>query len=171
MTLKKLFLCCLLAAMVPLFAAGGVYACDDCDEPGLVDGDEAYRLSFREGRDLVEGFWGIYVDWHPDSGAAKSYRMAIVKNTFGVYPEADYLGVSTCDRPGCKKGEVKLLLSRTDVENEFQATLLTEKGGGGKGKALLLDSDDGRENSALDLQDVKYDGKMMAYWMLRIKGG
>lgn len=159
-----------MATAISLFVVCGVYACEDCDEPGLLDGDDAYRSSLREGRDSVEGFWGIYVDWHPDLGAAKSYRMAIVKNVFGVYPEADYLGVSTCDRPGCKKGEVKLLLSRTSVENEFQAILLTEKGGG-KGKAVLVDADDGREKSALDLRDVKYDGRVMAPWMLRIKGG
>jgi hypothetical protein len=164
--LKKLFAGVALA----LLFVSMVYACDDCEGPGTVDGDDAYERSRRSGRDPVEGFWGIYVDWHPDAGSSRSYRMAIVTNIYDVYPEADYLGVVTCALQGCKKGEVKLLLSRTEKDNEFRATLLTEKGGA-QGIALLVDADDGRKQSALDLRDVKYEGRVMAKWMLRIIGG
>jgi hypothetical protein len=154
-----------------LMTSGAARACDDCDEPGTVDADDAYSRSLREGRDPVEGFWGIYIDWNPDGpDLARSYRMAIVTNTYDVYPEADYVGVATCTLPGCNRGEVKLLLNKTGKENEFQATLLA-KNGGAKGIALLVDADDGRKLSALDLREVKYDGHHMAKWMLRIIGG
>ncbi|MDR3332245.1 MAG: hypothetical protein LBT08_06415 [Synergistaceae bacterium] len=172
MTVKKNIFCLFVAiiAVSAMLAAASAFACDDCDEPGLVDGDDAYEHSRREGRDPIEGFWGIYIDWHPDAGVSKSFRLAIVENTYDLYPEADYVGVATCDRPGCKKGEIKLLLTKTDVANEFLATLLTEKGGA-KGIAVLVGADDGRPESALDLREVKYDGKVMAHWMLRINGG
>jgi hypothetical protein len=164
--LKKVFLGLAITTLV----AASAYACDDCEVPGMVDGDEAYARSRREGRDAVEGFWGIYVEWHPDRGAARSYRMAIVRNTYDIYPEADYVGVSTCSLPGCNKGQVKLLLKKTERENEFEAALLTENGGG-KGRAVLMDADDGRPLAALDLREVKYEDHTMAPWMLRIIGG
>jgi hypothetical protein len=166
----KMLIRIIVCAMLVFALHAAAFACDDCEEPGTVDGDDAYERSRREGRDPVEGFWGIYLDWHPDKGAGKSYRMAVVKNTYDVYPEADYIGVATCDLQGCRKGEVKLLLSRTDKENEFDAVLITENGGG-KGVALLVDADDGRKLSAIDLREVKYEGQVMAKWMLRIIGG
>ncbi|MDR1943680.1 MAG: hypothetical protein LBQ19_02560 [Synergistaceae bacterium] len=165
-TLIKIVIC---ATLVFVFHAAA-FACDDCEEPGMVDGDDAYERSLREGRDPVEGFWGIYLDWHPDGETGGSYRMAIVKNTYGVYPEADYLGVATCNLQGCRKGEVKLLLSKTKKENEFDAALITQKGAA-KGPAFLVVADDGREMGALDLREVKYEGRVMAKWMLRIIGG
>ena len=161
------FLCGVILAVL---LAGYAHACDDCDKPGMVDADDAYAWSLRDGRDAVEGFWGIYVDWNPDTSESQSYRMAIVKNRYGVYPEADYIGVATCDSGGCEKGEVKLLLSSTKKKNEFKATLLT-KNGGAKGTAILADADDGRKDCALDMRNVKYSGNMMAGWMIRIIGG
>jgi hypothetical protein len=156
----------LIAAFVPAAAA-----CD-CEEPVIVDGLEAHERSLREGRDDVEGFWGIYLDWQPEIGASRRYRMAIVRNTYGVYPEADYLGVATCDQPGCRRGEVKLLLTKTGEPGEFDGTLLVTDVDGAKGRAILTDdAENGRENSVLDLRDMKYRGHVMAKWMLRIKGG
>jgi hypothetical protein len=145
-------------------------ACDDCDEPGRVDAGEAHERSLRPGRDPVEGFWGIYLDWNPDPESARSYRMAIVSNTYDLYPEADYVGVATCSLPGCDRGEIKLLLKKTGKKNEFDGTLLTQKGGA-KGKAILVDADDGRPLSALDLREMKYNDRVVAKWMLRIIGG
>jgi hypothetical protein len=159
-----------LGVALLVLSTGCVYACDDCDERGVIDGDAAYAHSLREGRDTVEGFWGIYVDWHPDEDTSMSYRLAIVENIYDVYPEADYLGVATCDLQGCVKGEVKLLLAKTEKENEFRATLIT-KSGGGEGTAFLVDADDGRKSSAIDMRGVKYNGHTMAKWVLRIKGG
>jgi hypothetical protein len=160
----------LLASACWAMTASPALACDDCDEPGRVDAGEAYDRSLREGRDPVEGFWGIYVDWNPDPDSANSYRMAVVANTYGIYPEADYVGVATCSLPGCDRGEIKLLLKKTENENEFEGTLLTQKGGA-KGKAFLVDADDGRPLAALDLRDLKYEGRQTAKWMLRIIGG
>ncbi|MDR1136706.1 MAG: hypothetical protein LBK91_00155, partial [Synergistaceae bacterium] len=54
----KIAAVCVLAAFLALPAQ----ACD-CDEPVIIDGLEAYDRSLREGRDTVEGFWGIYLDW------------------------------------------------------------------------------------------------------------
>jgi hypothetical protein len=147
-----------------------VLACD-CEEPVIVNAMEAYEQSRREGRDDVEGFWGIYLDWIPQSDISRRYRMAIVRNSFDVYPDADYIGVATCDSPGCVRGEVKLLLTRTDVAGEFEATLLVTDVDGAKGRAFLIDDDEGRERSALDLRGVTYEGNVMAKWMLRIRGG
>ncbi|MDR0649396.1 MAG: hypothetical protein LBF92_08700 [Synergistaceae bacterium] len=170
---RKLFFTLLLALLAGFFfmaAVRAASACDDCDEPGKVDAGDAYDRSLRDGRDPVEGFWGIYLDWSPDPGSARSFRMAVVTNTYGLYPEADYVGVATCSLPGCDRGEIKLLLKKTGRKNEFEGTLLT-KNGGASGKAFLVDADDGRPLSALDLRDLKYEGRQMAYWMLRIIGG
>ncbi|MDR1516193.1 MAG: hypothetical protein LBS45_10915 [Synergistaceae bacterium] len=172
---KKLFFTLLIALLTGIFfiaATKAASACDDCDEPGTVDADDAYSRSLRAGRDPVEGFWGIYMDWNPDPESARSFRMAIVTNTYDIYPEADYVGVATCSLPGCDRGEIKLLLKKTGRKNEFEGTLLTQKGGAkGQGKALLVDADDGRPLSALDLRDLKYEDRVMAKWMLRIIGG
>jgi hypothetical protein len=170
-TIKKIkFAAVIIAVILALSTAG--YACGDCDDPTVIDGLEAYERSQREGRDAVEGFWGMYLDWNPQPGTNRSYRLAIVKNTYGAFPDADYLGVSTCDSPGCKRGEVKLLLKATDAPDRFDATLLVSGGDGGRGPALLMRADGSdRENSAIDLSQVKYQGKTMAKWMLRIKGG
>jgi hypothetical protein len=137
-----------------------------------VDADEAFDYSLREGRDPVEGFWGIYLDWNPDPGTVRHYRAAIVKNKYGVYPEADYIGVATCGGDGCQKGEIKLLLTKIpDAPDEFSATIMT-KGGGARGRAILTnDPSDGRERCALDTRDVKYDGRVVASWMLRVIDG
>jgi hypothetical protein len=159
-----------LLLLIAAFAAPAI-ACD-CEEPVVVDGLEAYENSLREGRDDVEGFWGIYLDWQPENGASRSYRMAIVKNTYGVYPGSDYIGVATCDLPGCTRGEVKLLLSSTGKPGEFEGMLLVTDKEGAKGKAVLTDdTENGRELSVLDLRDMKYRGHVMAEWMVRIKNG
>ncbi|MDR2780405.1 MAG: hypothetical protein LBB28_04695 [Synergistaceae bacterium] len=166
-SLLKITAVVLLAASLPLPA----HACD-CDEPVIVDGLEAYARSRREGRDPVEGFWGIYLDWQPEEGASRRYRMAVVKNDYGVYPEADYIGVVTCDQPGCTRGEVKLLLSGTGKPDEFDATLLVTDTDGGKGTAVLRRHEEtGRDNSVLDLSALEYEGKRMTMGMLRIIGG
>jgi hypothetical protein len=167
---RKLFFTLLLVLLTGFFfiaVTKAASACDECDEPGLVDAGDAYDRSLRPDRDPVEGFWGIYIDWNPDPESAKSFRMAIVTNTYGVYPEADYVGVATCSLPGCDRGEIKLLLKKTGRENEFEGTLLA-KNGSAKGKALLVDADDGRPLCALDLRELKYEGRVMAKWMLRI---
>jgi hypothetical protein len=159
------------AVLLILLFAQGVLACD-CEEPVIIDGLEAYDRSLREDRDGVEGFWGIYLDWQPEKGASRAYRMAIVKNGYDVYPEADYLGVVTCDQPGCVRGEVKLLLSVTGEPDEFDATLLVTDSDGAKGRAILTDdAENGREKSVLDMREVKYRGHVMAEWMIRIKNG
>jgi hypothetical protein len=154
-----------------VFAAFPTNACD-CDEPVIIDGLEAYDRSLREGRDAVEGFWGIYLDWQPEAGASRRYRMAIVKNDYGVYAGADYIGVSTCDQPGCARGEVKLLLSSTDKPGEFDATLLVTDTDGGRGVAVLKRHEDtGRDDSVLDMSALRYKGRSMTMGMLRIMGG
>ncbi|MDR1915124.1 MAG: hypothetical protein LBQ58_00930 [Synergistaceae bacterium] len=157
--------------LLTLFVPQAALACE-CEEPVIIDGLEAYDRSLRKGRDDVEGFWGIYLDWQPEKGANRSYRMAIVKNTYDVYPEADYIGVVTCNIPGCTRGEVKLLLTRTDKRNEFESTLLVSDVDGAKGIAILTDdAENGRKNSVLDMRDMKYRGHVMAEWMVRIKNG
>jgi hypothetical protein len=152
--------------------APAVSACE-CEEPAVVDGLEAYERSLREDRDDVEGFWGIYLEWQPEKDASRSYRIAVVKNTYdGVYPDADYLGVVTCDLPGCTRGEVKLLLMKTDEPGEFDGTLLVTDTDGAKGKAILADdTENGREKSVLDMSGMKYQGHVLANWMIRIKNG
>ncbi|MDR1471164.1 MAG: hypothetical protein LBS75_01450 [Synergistaceae bacterium] len=161
-----------LAALLSLMVlVPGAIACE-CEEPVIIDGLEAYDKSLRKDRDDVEGFWGIYLDWQPEKGASRSYRMAIVKNFYDVYPEADYLGVVTCDLPGCTRGEVKLLLTRTGKRGEFDGTLLVTDVDGAKGRAILTDdAENGRKNSVLDLRGMKYRGHVMAEWMVRIKNG
>jgi hypothetical protein len=167
--LSGIFALALLAAL--LVPAARAAACD-CEEPVIIDGLEAYDRSRREGRDPVEGFWGIYMDWQPEPGAAKRYRMAVVKNDYGVYGGADYIGVVTCDQPGCTRGEVKLLLKKTDDPQKFDATLLVTDTDGGKGIAVLKPHEDsGREDSILDMTELKYKDRLMTYGMVRIIGG
>jgi hypothetical protein len=172
-THRKFLLLVKIAVFIAFIActAFPAAACD-CEEPVIVDGLEAYDRSLREGRDAVEGFWGIYLDWQPEKGANRRYRMAIVKNDYGVYPGADYIGVSTCDQPGCTRGEVKLLLSKTDKPDEFDAVLLVTDTDGGRGVAALKRHEEtGRENSVLDMSALRYKGRSMTMGMLRIIGG
>jgi hypothetical protein len=143
-------------------------ACD-CDEPVVVDGMEAYERSLRPGGDAVEGFWAAYMEWQPEAGAARRLRLAVVKNDYGVYPEADYIGVSTCDQPGCTRGEVKLLLTRTDDPQKFDAVLLVTDTEGAEGAAVLTeDTHTERRDSLLDLSGLKYKDRMMTYGLVRV---
>ncbi|MDR1650893.1 MAG: hypothetical protein LBR87_03820 [Synergistaceae bacterium] len=158
-------------ALALAFLAAPAYACD-CEEPVIVDWKDAYDRSLREGRDPVEGFWGIYLDWQPESGAARAFRLAVVKNDYGVYPGADYIGVATCDKPGCSRGEVKLLLTSAEDPSRFEATLLVTDTDGAKGTAILKPHEGtNRPDSELDLSGLRYKDRQMTEGMLRIKGG
>ena len=98
--------------------------------------------------------------------------MAVVKNGYGVYEDSDYVGIVTCDKPGCTRGEIKLLLKKTDDPKKLEATLLV----GGKGIAsgiaeLGPHKDTAREDSMLDMSSLRYDGKLLTYGMVRIMEG
>jgi len=161
-----------LSLLVLLLPVAPAYACSGCDEPVIVDATEAYDRSIRDERDDVEGLWGIYIDWQPVQDAGKRYRMAVVKNNYGVYEGTDYLGVVTCDQPGCNRGEVKLLLQKTDDEKKFYATLLVTDFEGGYGIAVLGPHErTGREDSMLDLSALRYKGAQLTYGMVRVMGG
>jgi hypothetical protein len=159
------------ALAVFLSAAQAALACN-CEEPVIVDAAEAYERALREDRDPVEGFWGIYMDRQPEAGANRSYRMAVVKNDYGIYEGADYIGVVTCGKPGCVRGEVKLLLTKTDDPRKFEATLLVTEDDGGKGTAILGRHErTGREDALLDLSGLRYEDKLLSYGMVRIING
>jgi hypothetical protein len=170
--MKKFYVVLIASILLVSLYVPAAIACN-CDEPVIIDGLEAYDRSRREGRDIVEGFWGIYLDWQPEAGANRSYRMAVVKNDYeGVYPEVDYIGVVTCDQPGCTRGEVKLLLTKTDDPDKFEAVLLVTDVDGAKGTATLKTHEDTkREDSLLDMSEMKYQDKLMTYGMVRIIGG
>ena len=38
----------------------------DYEQPVIVNAYEAYDRSLRDGRDAVEGFWAIYMEWQPE---------------------------------------------------------------------------------------------------------
>ena len=145
------------------------YSCGGCADS--VDDTEAYALSMREGRDPVEGLWLVYLDWMPADGLSRKYRIAIVRNDFGVYPEASYLGVATCDSPGCRRGEVKLTLTGKG-DGKFGAALKVTEGITAFGDAFLVADDErGRKNSLLDMNAVKYKGRPPTVAIIRIIGG
>ena len=159
-----------LAALALLASVPPAAACGDCDDP-LIDAEEAHAASMRECRDPVEGFWLVYLDWTP-GGIARSYRIAIVKNTYGIYPEADYLGVATCDSPGCRKGEVKLTLKSAFKSGGYEAEFFVTDGITASGTAILTeDKERGRENCVLDTRGVKYKDKIPTVEIIRIIGG
>ena len=135
--------------------------------PVIVDADRARELSQRKGRDAIEGLWGVYHEWYP-SETAWTYRVAVVKNTFGVFPKAKYIGVVTCERDGCIRGEVRMLFTPVPKsKNEYLATFVTASGDV-TGSAHLGKDDDGRQNSAIDMRSVKMEGRVLTNWILRI---
>ena len=70
--------------------------------------------------DLIEGVWAR------DDG---SYEIAIISNSFEVYPEFDYVGVITDTiRSGLRQGEIKLLLKKTASRNVYLASSFEGKG-------------------------------------------
>ncbi|MDR1137831.1 MAG: hypothetical protein LBK91_05870 [Synergistaceae bacterium] len=163
MNLKKLTCATLILLSIPLYA----YACDDC-EPSFVDAYEAYDVSQREDRDPVEGFWEARLTSRPSEDYAQNITLAIVKNTYGVYPDAGYIGVSTCDKPGCRKGEVKLLLKETDAPDVFAATFpLSDRETAAGIARLTRDEPRDRQNSILDMREVKYRGEYVTRWFIR----
>lgn len=138
-----------------------------CASPIIVDADRAKELSQRKGRDSIEGFWGVYHEWYP-SKTAWMYRVAVVKNTFGVFPKAKYIGVVTCGRDDCIRGEVRLLFSPVPKsKNEYRATFVTASGDV-VGTARLGKGDDGRANSVIDMRGVKMDDHILTNWIVRI---
>ena len=138
----------------------------------IVDSFEAHDRSLRAGRDEVEGFWGIYMDWQPEQGASKNYRMALVENNYGLYEGADYVGVVTCDKPGCTRGEIKLTLKKTDDPEKFEAALLVDGKSIVSGIAVLgPHKDTGREDSVLDLSSLRYKDRLLTYGLVRVMEG
>lgn len=138
-------------------------------EPVIVDADDARSRAQRTLRDPIEGLWGVYHKWYPVSGVAKSYRVSIVKNVYNVFPEAKYLGVVMCNTNGCVRGEVRFLFSPAKKKGEYRATVLTGRDDV-EGNAVLGKNTDGKPNTALDMRQVTYDGRVMMNWMVRIKG-
>ena len=144
----------------------------DYEKPVIVDASEAHDRSLRNDRDVVEGFWAIYMEWQPEEGASKSYRMAVVKNNYEVYDGSDYVGVVTCDRPGCTRGEIKLALKKTDDPIKFDATLLMGGRGISNGIAVLgPHKETGREKGVLDLSSLRYKDRQLTYGLVRIMNG
>ena len=145
----------------------------DYDEPVIVDGIAAYYRSLnKDDRDNVEGHWGMFMDWQPEEGANQRIRLAVVKNDYGVYEGADYVGVNTCDRPGCVRGEIKLALKKTDNPIRFDATFIMGGRGIASGMAVLgIDNYTGREDSALSLNSLRYQDRHLTYGMIRIMDG
>lgn len=161
--MKKFF----AALALLLILSATAFAC--CGDVPAVDADDALKRSQRKGRDPIEGFWGVHIDWHPEKNASRMYRVAIVKNTYDIFTDADYLAVSTCKSAGCVSGEVKMFFYRTNKKNEFDAVIVTSVGYG-RGKAFLVTDDEGREDSALDMRKVTFNERPMTKWLLRIKG-
>jgi len=135
--------------------------------PVIVDAEKAKIKALRVGRDAVEGIWAVSQSWDPVPEQARRYRIAIVKNNHGVFKDAAYLGVVLCNKEGCRPGEVKLLLTPGRRPNVFRATWRTGKGDV-KGEAILEADDNGAQDSAIDLHDLKYDGNVLNTWIVRI---
>ena len=170
--MKKFFALALLL-IVSVFSLPTCLAASCCDgEPITVDANDAFRRAQRKGRDPIEGFWDVQLDWHPEKDSARSYRVAIVRNAYDVFQDADYLGVADCKGKrgkGCVRGEVKMFLYRTNRPNEFDTIMVTNVGYG-KGRATLGPDDEGRENAALDMRQVVFHVRPMTEKLVRVKG-
>ena len=155
----------LAALAAPVFAW-------DYGAPVIVDASQARDRSMRDDRDAVEGFWGMYMEWQPEEGASRRVRMVIVKNDYDAYEGADYVGVVTCDRPGCTRGEIKIALKKTGDPKKFDTTLLMKGNELTSGIAALgPHNNTEREDSRLDLTSLKYMDRMLTYGLIRIMGG
>ncbi len=135
--------------------------------PVVVDAEKAKITASRPDRDAVEGLWSVYQNWDPMPKQAQRYRIAIVRNNHGIFKEAKYLGVVLCDKEGCTKGEVKLLLTPTGKKNEFQATWRTGKGTA-KGLGRLEADEAKTPDSVIDLRALKIQGHILVKWLVRI---
>ena len=133
----------------------------------VVDAEKAKITASRPDRDAVEGLWSVYQNWDPMPKQAQRYRIAIVRNNHGIFKEAKYLGVVLCDKEGCTKGEVKLLLTPTGKKNEFQATWRTGKGDA-KGIVRLEADEKGVSDAVIDLNALKIQGHIIVKWLVRI---
>ena len=156
----------LISLSMLLMLSAAAFAC--CGDPITVDLDSVLEHAARSGREPIEGLWNVSFDWYPQAEAVTSYTMAIVRNEYGVYKNADYLGVSTCREEGCLPGEVAMLFTRTDDAQVFDAVVVTENGFG-RGNVRLLEDGRGRKNALLDTSDVKYSVHTMMERLLRVK--
>lgn len=135
--------------------------------PVVVDAGKAKIKALRSGRDAVEGVWAVNQDWDPMPEQSRRYRIAIVKNNHGIFKNAKYLGIVLCNIKGCTQGEVKLLLTPSGKKDEFRATWRTGKGNV-TGAARLETDELGAANSAIDLRDLKMQGRVLNTWLVRI---
>lgn len=138
--------------------------------PVIVDPDRAKERSLRAGRDPIEGYWGVYHNWYPVWGASRSYRVAIVRNDFGVFPKARYLGVVMCKKPGCTRGEVRFLFTPTSGgEGRYDAVFRTGSGDV-RGYAHLAAKQTGEPDSVIDMRALKMKGHSLTNYIVRIEG-
>lgn len=160
-TLCRALALCLLILGLPLCLLAGA-------EPSVVDPDEARQRAVREDRDPLEGYWGVYHEWYPIPDAARAYNIVIVKNVYGVFKEAKYLGVLYCKRNGCIPGEVRYLFSPLKRKGEFNVTVMTAAGTV-SGKALLKKGVvDGKKTDYFDMSSLKMNGNVLVRAMVKL---
>lgn len=138
--------------------------------PVIVDPDRAKERSLRVGRDPIEGYWGVYHNWYPVSGASRSYRVAIVRNDFGVFPKARYLGVVMCEKPGCTRGEVRFLFTPSPGGEGRYDTVFRTGSGDVRGYARLAAKQTGEPDSVIDMRALKMKGHSLTNYIVRIEG-
>ncbi|MBP1616025.1 MAG: hypothetical protein H6Q13_3473 [Bacteroidetes bacterium] len=71
--------------------------------------------------DSIEGIWTYDMSGH-------SFEVAIIKNTFNIYPTWDYVAIITDKNTklGGSKGEVKILLKKTASPHAFKGSYFLE---------------------------------------------
>ncbi len=110
------FITLVLVSMILNSCAGtGGLPSTDLEKPaGQLQKAEIIEKYFTErGLDLIEGIW-IWDD--------NAYEVAIIKNSFNIYPQYDYIGVITDTRmSNWKLGETKLLLKKTVSRYAYSA--------------------------------------------------
>ena len=140
-----------------------------CGDPVAVDLERVSAHIARSGLEPIEGLWDVRFDWYPGEGAPPALQMAIVKNEYNVYKNSAYLGVATREGGGYVAGEVVMLFTTAEQEDEFGAVVVTPTGYG-RGQVRLVADGRGRKDGVLDMSDVNYSTHTMLGLVPRAKG-
>lgn len=151
---KKSPIILVLALLWVACAVAGAFAC--CDNRITVDPEEAARTAKRDGRAPLEGIWSVNVEWYPIRLSTGTYRVAIVKNSYEMYAEHDFVGIALEEGAGGVKGEVRMLIDKTDKADTFDVKFVTRRGYA-EGLAVLKTDERGR--AIFDTSEVKFQEK------------
>ena len=115
----RLTLVCIMASLTSACSLFNFDTSADESIQATVTGTDQATELFLAGRelDMIEGAW---------KHDANAFDIVISRNNFNIAPGYDYVGIITrSDQPAWERGDIKVLLRKTDAPGVFEGVWMT----------------------------------------------